>query len=756
LGDDACVADVLLSLPGGDREISDSRLELVARTLEDLGPERRRQLAENDARIRDGVDHAVKLAHEILDGADKNQRQTAAAARIMAACSPNVEKAQDLLRPLLAPQNAPAVQQAAVAVLGAMDSPRAADVLLEEWPGYTPELRSQVLEAILARPALLPRLIEKLVNGEVPPAQIDALRRQQLLTHADAEIRSKAAKAFAGGFDEDRQKVVVEYAAAAHQSGDAARGQQMFTTHCASCHKLGDLGHEVGPDLAALSNRSPLTLIEAIFDPNRALDERYQTYTAFTDDGLAHTGILVRETANSITLLGQQAKEETILRKQIEALRNSGVSLMPLGFEKELSLEGAADLLSFLAASGAPPKSLPGNSPALVRPDADGTLWLMASGAAIFGDQITFETPWQNIGYWHAPSDYITWDVQLDAPGVFDAYLHWACSDDSAGNTAVVEGFAAPLRVKVEGTGGYDKYQTTALGQIKLPAGKCRIVVRPDEPMTAPHLMDLRGIYLVPKGGDPARALAGKCPERTPDAAEAIAGLLQGLRVGTEHEYERIPAIWEQAIAAGRRNDATELGRLLELSLPKLDEPLRDWQAVVIGGGVVNGLSQQGAWPKERVHEFIRAHEVLKARWERLIELAASMADDESVRTGTRYDALRILGADNWERSGAALVRCLAPGVHGELQMGAVSGLADINESASADALVASFVNLDQANRKLAVAALMRTDERILKLIDAIVADTIPASALDREQVASLRQHKNSALRRRAIEALKD
>jgi putative heme-binding domain-containing protein len=511
LGDDACLADALQLLTGGKNKISDSRLELLARVLESLDANRVGRLATGHARAGDALGKADKLARRLLNGRRESQQQILAAARILAACSPNPQEAQDLMRPLLGPQNPPAVQQAAIKVLGAMDSPSAADVLLEAWPGYTPLTRSQVLDLCLARPAFLSRLVEHLANGEVASVHIDALHRQQLLTHADAQIRDRAA-ALAGAIDVDRQKIVAQYADRVNQSADPARGRQVFADHCAACHKLGDLGHEVGPDLAALTSRSPLALLESIFDPNRALDERYQTYTAFTDDGLAHTGILIRETANSVTLLGQQAKEETILRKDIEELKNSGASLMPLGFEKELSPDHAADLLSYLATKVVPPKQLPGNSPRVVKADGQGTLWLLAAHAAIYGDQITFESPFQNIGYWHGQSDCVAWDVQVDHPDEYEAYLHWACTADAAGGAAVVEGFASPLHVKLEDTGGFEHYRAKPIGRIRLPAGNTRIVVRPDGPLVAPYLMDLRGIYLVPQGGDHERARAGDPP----------------------------------------------------------------------------------------------------------------------------------------------------------------------------------------------------------------------------------------------------
>ena len=61
------------------------------------------------------------------------------------------------------------------------------------------------------------------------------------------------------------------------------------------------------------------------------------------------------------------------------------------------------------------------------------------------------------------------------------------------------------------------------------------------------------------------------------------------------------------------------------------------------------------------------------------------MADDDKVPSGTRYDALRVLGVEPWEKRGAQLVRYLG-NKNAELQMGAVSGLGDVHSPEAAKA----------------------------------------------------------------------
>jgi hypothetical protein len=267
-----------------------------------------------------------------------------------------------------------------------------------------------------------------------------------------------------------------------------------------------------------------------------------------------------------------------------------------------------------------------------------------------------------------------------------------------------------------------------------LPAGKNRIVVRPDGPLLKVNLFDLRGVYLVPVGVPADQAIAGEPPSNGTDAATAIAKLLDGLAVGKPEEYERIPSIWEQAIAAGKRDSASELRRVIDLALPLEDQPLEDWQAVVIGGGVVNGLSQVGEWPDQRLAEVLEGFPSLQRKWERTLELAAGMANDEETPAGTRYDALRILGAGSWSACGPALTEFLNEGTHAELQMGAVSGLNDFNSNEVAPLLVKALSYLDGHNRQLAVEALLRTPDRAEVLRSARRQEVISSDSLTDEQ----------------------
>ena len=98
---------------------------------------------------------------------------------------------------------------------------------------------------------------------------------------------------------------------------------------------------------------------------------------------------------------------------------------------------------------------------------------------------------------------------------------------------------------------------------------------------------------------------------------------------------------------------------------------------------------------------------------------AQMMADDENVRLGTRYDALRMIALDGWDKRGDHLRRYLADGTEDELQMGAISGLVDMQSEEVANVLIERLPHLSARNQKLAIAGLLRTEQRALALLEA-------------------------------------
>ena len=483
---DACVGPVAGAIPAW-------RLAALAAIL-DAGARSERTAAELRSkadRLRVAFEAARVLAKD--DRADPLDR--ASALRLVGRDQGGRDADLALLASLLEPREPSPVQSAALRGLARLRDDRTPAQLLEKWSGLGPGLRVEVLDALLARPSWSSALLSSLEAGSIRPGEVDAAHRQRLLALPDEALRARASRLLAAS--KGRNEVVRAYRAAADRSGDPALGERTFARLCASCHKIGGLGHEVGPDLRALTDTSPEAWLVAILDPNREVDARYLNYTAATGDGRVASGLIASETGNSITLKRQDGQAEVILRADLDELKNTGQSLMPEGLERDLSLADLSDLIAFLNASNRP-KAMPGNHPETVAANPDGSIHLTARTASIFGETLMFEAPFGNLGYWQGPGDHASWTFRVDRPSKFTMSFDYACADDSSGNAYQVRVGPQTIRGVVGGTGSWSNYRSMFVRELTLPPGTHRLEIRPAGPIRG-ALLDLRAITLTPR-----------------------------------------------------------------------------------------------------------------------------------------------------------------------------------------------------------------------------------------------------------------
>jgi putative membrane-bound dehydrogenase-like protein len=406
----------------------------------------------------------------------------------------------DLLATLLQPQVADEVQAAAVAELGKLKGKRVPEVLLQSWRSQGPRIRGEVLDVLLSRDDWARALVAALQAKSLPVAEIDSARQQRLLTHRVAEVREGAQRLLSSTLNPDRRKVVETYRSALALKGDAVRGKQVFGKTCVACHRLDGVGNEVGPDLSALADKAAETFLIAILDPNQAVEARYVSYLAQTKNGRTFTGLIASETGTSLTLVGPDGKPQTVLRADLEELTSSGKSLMPEGLEKDIRPQDMADLLAYLKCKVVPLKRrvFAGNNPEVVHAAADGSLLLTAKNCEIYGTSLLFEDQYKNLGYWCNEDDHAVWTVEVPKAGRYTVTLDWACVDSSAGNFFQLLAGEHRLTGKIAGTGTWDIYRQTKVGEIELAAGKQRLVFRSVGTIRNGAMIDLKSIKLAP------------------------------------------------------------------------------------------------------------------------------------------------------------------------------------------------------------------------------------------------------------------
>jgi putative membrane-bound dehydrogenase-like protein len=466
--------------------------------------------------------HPIELTRErelskLLDAARRVARDDSAreADRVVAALLLRFSaatRAEDrgLLLDLLTPRVPISVQQTAVAALGRLAAPELPELLLRGWKTYSPAIRSAVVDILLSRKNWALSLLLSIEKARVAPGEIAPAQRSSLLAHRDSEIKERARALFADQA-RSRQNVIDSFKPALGLKGDPSAGKAVYRRVCATCHRLGDLGVDVGPNLEALKQKDPEALLIAILDPNRAFESRYASFSVGTTDGRVLTGLIASETASAVTLRRQEGKEDVVLRRDIEEIAASGQSLMPEGLEKDLNRRDVADLIALLEGLGPPPKTFPGNHPQRVQPGPDGTIVLSAADAEIYGDRLAFEAKYSNLGDWSAANDRAGWTIEVPEPGKYAVWLDWACANDAAGSVLEINLGSQQIHYQVSGTGTWDDYAMKMVGNLELMSGVNRLEIRP---AAAPRvaLLDLRRIELRPRK-PPPRAAAISRPE---------------------------------------------------------------------------------------------------------------------------------------------------------------------------------------------------------------------------------------------------
>jgi putative membrane-bound dehydrogenase-like protein len=240
---------------------------------------------------------------------------------------------------------------AAVAELAAENDPAVTQNLIASFESATPKVREAILEACFARADRLPAVVDALEAGTLPASACSALHRAALEKHADAALARRAHSQFAKLLANlDGQ--IADYSRALAQPRDRARGAALFKQHCGACHQAHGVGVAVGPALAGEAKQPEETLLVSILAPNAQITGGYTTYTLLTTAGQVFTGLLAADTASSVTLKQQEGKTQTVLRKEIESLSASPVSLMPESLAKALSPQDVADILAWLRDPG--------------------------------------------------------------------------------------------------------------------------------------------------------------------------------------------------------------------------------------------------------------------------------------------------------------------------------------------------------------------------------------------------------------------
>ena len=134
------------------------------------------------------------------------------------------------------------------------------------------------------------------------------------------------------------------------------RGKEAFAaTQCLACHRFGNEGGAIGPDITAVSSRfSRADVLSSIIEPSKVVSEQYQNTTLMLKDDDEVTGRVLEENAERLVVLVNPltGDKKEVKKSAVKSRATAKLSPMPEGLVNVLSKEEILDLLAYIESAG--------------------------------------------------------------------------------------------------------------------------------------------------------------------------------------------------------------------------------------------------------------------------------------------------------------------------------------------------------------------------------------------------------------------
>jgi putative membrane-bound dehydrogenase-like protein len=194
------------------------------------------------------------------------------------------------------------------------------------------------------------QLLELLENEKLNLGIREAIA-SVLLTHRNDSLARRAEKQFPRKPTRD-DRPLPKLAVLISMNGDANSGRSVYLKQgkCANCHRAGEEGKAVGPNLDHIGTKlARPALFEAILYPNAAISHNYESYNVELKNGQVTTGVLISQSAQQIQLRDAEGILRTFDQAQVEAFEQLDISLMPADLHQSMTTQELVDLVDYLS-----------------------------------------------------------------------------------------------------------------------------------------------------------------------------------------------------------------------------------------------------------------------------------------------------------------------------------------------------------------------------------------------------------------------
>ncbi|MEP7107492.1 MAG: PVC-type heme-binding CxxCH protein [Ferruginibacter sp.] len=177
------------------------------------------------------------------------------------------------------------------------------------------------------------------------PKALTPLMEEIIFKNPDITVRVQAGKYFKQPGGKQNYSIPI----IASLQSDEKKGNIVFSTYCASCHKVGQTGNNIGPALTNIGKKFDKTgLLDAIINPSAAIMAAYEPWLINTSDGGSFFGFLVSENKQAIIIKDVTGKMNTIATEKITSKQKQSKSMMPEPALTGLTEQQLADVTAYL------------------------------------------------------------------------------------------------------------------------------------------------------------------------------------------------------------------------------------------------------------------------------------------------------------------------------------------------------------------------------------------------------------------------
>jgi len=252
------------------------------------------------------------------------------------------------------------LRSAAIRALAAYNEPTTPERLLSIYSVSTAANKQDIIQTLTARPAFALALLSAIEQEKISRKDVSALVIRQLQALDDKAVAERLAKVWGNvrpASAEKKERFAVlkqQLSGDSLKSADLPHGRAVFAKTCANCHKLFDDGSKLGPELTGSQRHHLDYVLDNVLDPSAIVPRDYKVNVLRLTDGRVVQGVILAETPHTLTV---QTANETIpvAVVDIEARKESALSMMPEGLIDRLTADELRDLVAYLAS----PQQLP-------------------------------------------------------------------------------------------------------------------------------------------------------------------------------------------------------------------------------------------------------------------------------------------------------------------------------------------------------------------------------------------------------------